>query len=61
MITMIDEIYDRNFQARRAELNRAVADGLSRAARAVSNAFEVLQRIEYAAPWATRGGNARPH
>jgi hypothetical protein len=61
MITMIDEIYDRNFQARRAELNRAVADGFTRLGHAVSNAFEVLNRIEYSAPWAAKAGKARTH
>lgn len=51
MITMIDEIYDRNFQSHRAELSHAMAAGFTRVAEAVSNAFTVLNRIEYSAPW----------
>jgi hypothetical protein len=54
MITMIDQIYDRDFQAHRTELSRAVAGGLARVGHAVSNAFEVLNRIEYSAPWASK-------
>jgi hypothetical protein len=61
MITMIDEIYDRNFQARRAELSRAVADGFARLGNGVHKAFEVLNRVEYSAPWAAKPGKVRPH
>lgn len=61
MTTMIDEIYDRNFQARRAELSRAVADGFARLGRGVHEAFEVLNRVEYSAPWGAKPGKARPH
>jgi hypothetical protein len=61
MITMIDEIYDRNLQAHRAELNRAFADGIARLGHAVSNAFEVLNRIEYSAPWAAKPSKTRTH
>ena len=59
MLTMIDEIYDRNFQAHRTELNRAVTRGFARLGDAVSNAFEVLNRIEYAAPWTVKPGKTR--
>lgn len=52
MLTMIDQIFDRQYRAARTELNGALSDGLSRAARAFLNAFEVLNRIEYSAPWA---------
>ena len=61
MVTMVDEIYDRHYQAARAELNSALAGTLSRAAKAVFDAFDVLQRIEYDAPWAARKRNARSH
>jgi hypothetical protein len=52
MVTMIDEIYDRHYQAARSDLNAAILRGLSRFGRAVINAFNVLNRIEYDAPWA---------
>lgn len=54
MLTMIDQIFDRQYRAARTELNAALGDGLSHAARSVLKAFEVLNRIEYSAPWAVQ-------
>ena len=51
MVTMIDEIYDRDYQAGRAGLNASLTAGFARLGRAVGNAFAVLNRIEYDAPW----------
>ncbi len=48
---MIEEIYDRDYQAARTELNAAIAAAVARAARAAWTAFTVLNRIEYSAPW----------
>lgn len=59
MITMIDEIYDRRYQADRAQLNLALAESVGRLARAVANAFAVLNRIEYSAPWSAAAKKAR--
>ena len=59
MITMIDEIFDRNYQAGRAELNGAIGRGFARLGSAVSNAFRVLNRIEYESPWRARSRRAR--
>ena len=61
MITMMDEIYDRDFQAHRADLTHAVGYVLGRFAGAVGNAFSVLNRIEYSAPWASKPRKARCH
>jgi len=61
MVTMIDEIYDRNYQAGREQLNAALAAGFRKLGRAVNNAFEVLNRIEYEAPWAAGTRRARSH
>ena len=61
MVTMIDEIYDRNYQAGRNQLNAAVLAGFARLGRAIGNAFEVLNRIEYEAPWAAKARRARSH
>ena len=60
MITMIDEIFDRQYRAARSELNNAISQGFGGLARAVLNAFEVLHRIEYSAPWANQRKRARP-
>ena len=59
MITMIDEIYDRRYQADRAQLNLALAESIGRLGRSVINAFAVLNRIEYSAPWSTPTKKAR--
>ena len=58
---MVDEIFDRHYQAGRNELNAAIVAGAARFARAISNAFEVLNRIEYSAPWAAKAKRARSH
>ena len=50
---MIDEIFDCHYREGRAELNASIERALSRLGRSVSNAFHVLNRIEYSAPWAS--------
>ena len=59
MLTMIDQIFDRQYRAARTELNNALAGALARAARAFLNAFEVLNRIEYSAPWTAQRKQTR--
>ena len=61
MVTMIDEIYDRNYGVARAELNASLSAALKRAGSAIDNAFGVLNRIEYQAPWSVRPKHARSH
>jgi hypothetical protein len=61
MVTMVDEIYDRHYREGRAELNAAFLGLFSRFGRAFGNAFEVLNRIEYSAPWAAKHRRARSH
>ena len=51
---MIDQIFDRNYQGARHAMNSNAAVMFERFFRAASNAFKVLNRIEYSAPWATR-------
>ena len=48
---MIDHLFDRDYQAGRPALNDAIARLARRFADAFGNAFEVLNRIEYSAPW----------
>lgn len=59
MVTMVDEIYDRNYQDARSHLNEGIAAGLARLGRAVRNSFDVLHRIEYDAPWRASFRRAR--
>ena len=61
MITMVDEIYDRSYRESRAALNAALLSVFSRFGHAVGNAFEVLNRIEYSAPWAIKTKRVRSH
>lgn len=61
MVTMIDEMFDRHYQSARPELNRAIASGLASLGRAIGNAFTVLNRIEYSAPWPEGPRDLRPH
>ena len=51
MVTMIDEIYDRHYQSGRDQLTASIIAGLERLVRSVADAFLVLNRIEYDAPW----------
>lgn len=59
MVTMIDEIYDRDYQSGRDQLNNAIISGLARLVRSVGNAFSVLNRIEYDAPWKAKAQRVR--
>ena len=59
MVTMVDEIFDRHYQAGRRDLNKSLARGFGRLGRAVGNAFEVLVKIEYHAPWTAKPTRAR--
>ena len=61
MITMVDEIYDRDYRAGRDALNATILNAFSRFGNAVGNAFEVLNRIEYSAPWAIKTKRVRGH
>lgn len=48
---MIDELYDRTYRAGRTQLNATLSSAVVNMARAIAEAFTVLNRIEYAAPW----------
>jgi hypothetical protein len=61
MITMVDELYDRHYREGRHELNAAILGIASRFGKAFGNAFAVLNRIEYSAPWAAKPRRARSH
>jgi hypothetical protein len=59
MATMIDEIYDRHYQDARNDLNAALLRGAARLGSAITNAFQVLNRIEYEAPWTAKAKPVR--
>ena len=49
---MVDEIFDRGYQSGRAALNEGIDRGFARVGRSLMAGFEVLNRIQFAAPWA---------
>jgi hypothetical protein len=61
MITMIDQIFDREYRSARSGLNAALTSGFSRFGRAIANAFEVLNRIEYDTPWTSKRRKLASH
>jgi hypothetical protein len=56
MITMVDEIYDRSFQAGRAKLNDGLFAIIARIRDALTPVLASLHRIEWDAPWETKTG-----
>jgi hypothetical protein len=59
MVTMVDELFDRQDRAGRAEPNWAFLDFIRRSGKAVGETFAVLNRIEYSAPWAVQSRRGR--
>ena len=51
MITMIDEIYDRGYQAGRAELHAGIDHLIARVRNAVAPALSAIYHVEWDAPW----------
>lgn len=56
---MIDEIFDRHYQAGRDALHESIANVFARVGRAFGNSFKVLNKIEYEAPWTAKQKRAR--
>lgn len=59
MVTMVDEIFDRQYAASRKELNASLSNAIDGFARTVRNAFEVLVKIEYDEPWIAKSKRVR--
>jgi len=59
MVTMVDEIFDRHYQAGRNELNATIGKAFASLSDAIGNAFNVLNKIEYQAPWTAKPKRAR--
>ena len=53
---MRDEMFDRDYQAGRDALH----DGIDRLIEGARNALEVLNRLQFDAPWKSDGSSARP-
>ncbi|MEO6199426.1 MAG: hypothetical protein ABIO68_05785 [Sphingomicrobium sp.] len=60
MLTMIDQIFDRNYQGARHAMNADATHLLQRFFESASAAFKALNRIEYSAPWAVRRSACKP-
>lgn len=59
MFAMMDENFDRNYQAGRADLNAGLERGVRRLAETIGRSLAVLHRIEWSAPWAGKSTDAR--
>lgn len=51
---MIDEIFDRQYQAGRADFNAGIDRAVSAIGRELGKSMKALHRIEWSAPWARR-------
>lgn len=56
---MIDQIYDRNYQAARATINADIDHSLRALSTAIGNTFRSIHRIQFAAPWNDRRSPGR--
>ena len=52
MITMMDEIFDRQYQAGRAELNASLDRAFAAIRREIGKGLAAVHRFEWSAPWA---------
>ena len=48
---MVDEIFDRSYQAGRSDLHNGISRLASRLRDSLTVTFEALHRIEWQAPW----------
>jgi len=53
---MVDEIYDRGYQAGRAELNQAIAALASKLRTTLIPALSAIHHFEWDAPWTVKVG-----
>ena len=54
---MQDEIFDRSYQAGRAQLNAGIDRAFAKIRRTLSDSFKVQHRLEWSAPWAANSKN----
>ena len=48
---MMDEMFDRNYQAGRADLNAGIDRALAKVRESLGDNLKFLHRIEWSAPW----------
>ena len=51
---MRDELYDRDYQAGRAELHAGINRAIAGLGRSLGDSLKVLHRIEWNAPWQSK-------
>jgi hypothetical protein len=56
---MVDEMFDRDYQAGRAGLNRDIDRGIAGLIAGLRIGFHVLHRIQWSAPWAVAPTRSR--
>ena len=59
MVTMVDEIFDRGYQAARTQLNASVAKAFSQLTHTIGDGLRALHRLDWNAPWANPKKPAR--
>jgi len=59
MITMMDEIFDRQYQAGRNELNAGLDRAFATIGREVGKSLAAVHRFEWSAPWARKPAAAK--
>ena len=59
---MRDEIYDRDYQAGRADLHAGIDRAIIRFGRRIAATFDTLHAVQWSAPWhqPSRGAGKRP-
>ena len=53
MITMIDEIFDRQYQSGRTQLNAGIEQLFGSIGREIGKSLNAVHRFEWNAPWAS--------
>ena len=56
---MVDEMFDRDYQSGRAELNDGIDRGIAGFFAGLRSGFETLNRIQWSAPWVSRTHSPR--
>ena len=56
---MVDEIFDRGYQAARTELNASLSQAFSQLGHTIGDGLKALHQLEWAAPWAAPKKPAR--
>lgn len=51
---MVDEMFDRDYQSGRAKLNDDIDRGIAGFLARLRSGFEIVNRIQWSAPWAAR-------